>query len=116
MKTLLSLLLIVMGAHAMAADTQDANFNAIFDRNKGPVYALYARALRVDPRLSGEIVFGIDIAKTGDVTTCTVRSSTLGAPDLERKLCARIKLMKFAPRDSELKATKTMVFFPANAR
>jgi TonB family protein len=71
---------------------------AVFDRNKGAIYALYGRALRDQPSLSGTIVFEIDIGATGVVSTCRVKSSQLRAPDFERTLCERIRQFRFAPQ------------------
>ena len=71
---------------------------AVFDRSKGAIYALYARALRDQPKLSGKIVFEIDIDAAGVATACRVKSSQLKAPDFERKLCERIKSIRFSPQ------------------
>jgi hypothetical protein len=110
MKTLLALLVALTSTFAAAADTQDPDVLKVFDRNKGTMYAIYSRALRDNPKLAGKVVFDFDIAMSGDVTACRIQSSRLGAPDVERKLCARISLMKFSPRDSALTATKTVEF------
>lgn len=113
MKVLLALILLFTGAHAVAADPPREDVEKVFDQNKGKIFAQYSRALRDNPRLKGKIVFDIDIAKTGAVTGCRVRSSTLGAPDLERNLCGVISQMKFASRDSATTVTKPVDFFPA---
>jgi protein TonB len=113
MKKLVALLLIALGTQAIAADRTDPAIEKAFDRYKGSIYAIYARALRDNPRLSGKIVVDFDIARTGDVTDCRVQSSTLGSPELERKICARVRLMKFSPRASAFAATKTIEFFTA---
>jgi TonB family protein len=85
-----------------------------FDKNKGAIYALYSRALRDNPDLKGKIVLEITIAPTGEVLNCTIASSELKDPDLERKLIARVKLFKFEPRDVEaITLTKPIDFFPA---
>ena len=85
-----------------------------FDRNKGAIYALYSRALRDTPDLKGKIVLELTIAPSGEVLACTVVSSELNDPELERKLVARVKLFKFEARDVEaIKLTKPIDFFPA---
>jgi periplasmic protein TonB len=112
MKKLIALLLIALGTYAAGAGS-DPNIEKTFDRYKGSIYALYARALRENAQLRGEIVVNFDIATTGDVTDCRVKSSTLGSPDLERKICERVRLMKFSPRPSAFTATKRIDFFPA---
>ncbi|HUQ11901.1 MAG TPA: AgmX/PglI C-terminal domain-containing protein [Steroidobacteraceae bacterium] len=113
MKALLALALILSGTCVTAADTQDPDVNRVFDRNKGAIYAIYTRALRDNPRLAGKVIFDFDIATSGDVTACRVQSSKLDAPDVERKICARIALMKFSPRDATFTATKTVEFVSA---
>ena len=70
-----------------------------FDRNKGAIYALYTRALRDRPELQGKMVLEFTIAPSGDVTACRVVSSELNDPELERKIVARVKLIRFAARD-----------------
>ena len=113
MKVLLTLILVTASAFASAADSARRDMEEVFDRNKGGIYALYSKALRDNPKLAGKIVFDIDIAKTGDVTACRVRSSNLGSPDLERKLCDRISQMKFKPAESASTLTKPLDFYPA---
>jgi len=67
----------------------------VFDKNKGAIFALYNRALRVDHSLEGKIVLRLTIAPNGAVTLCEIVSSELGDVDLERKLVQRIKLFRF---------------------
>jgi periplasmic protein TonB len=113
MKKFFALLFFALATPAIAADTADRNINIVFDKSKGSIYAVYARALREKPGLSGKLVVSFDIATTGNVTDCRVRSSTLGSPELDRNICDKIRLMKFAPRRSAFTATKTIDFFPA---
>lgn len=86
----------------------------VFDKNKGAIFSLYNRALRMDPSLEGKIVLRLTIAPNGAVTFCEVVSSELGDPDLEQKLVARILLFKFEAKDVEaITTTKPIDFFPA---
>ena len=86
----------------------------VFDRNKGAIYALYSRALRDRPDLQGKMVLEFTIAPSGEVTACRVISSELGDPELERKIVARVKAIRFEPREVEtLTTTKPIEFFPA---
>ena len=86
----------------------------VFDKNKGAIFALYNRALRIDPTLEGKLVLRLTIAPTGEVTFCEIVSSDLGDADLERKLVQRIKLFRFEARDVEaITTTKPIDFFPA---
>ena len=86
----------------------------VFDRNKGRIYSLYARALRDNAELQGKLVLEFTIAPTGDVTMCRVVSSELRDPDLERKIIALVRLFRFDPKDVDaVTTTKPIDFFPA---
>jgi TonB family protein len=86
----------------------------VFDRNKGAIFALYNRALRIDPTLEGKLVLRLTISPNGEVTACEVVSSELGDPDLERKLVQRVMLFRFDSKDVEpVTTTKPIDFFPA---
>ena len=85
-----------------------------FDRNKGAIYALYSRALRERPELQGKMVLEFTIAPSGEVTACRVVSSELNDPELERKIVARVKQIRFSAREVEaITTTKPIEFFPA---
>ena len=86
----------------------------VFDKNKGAIFALYNRALRMDPTLEGKLVLRLTISPSGEVTACEVVSSELGDPDLERKLVLRVKQFKFDAKNVEsITTTKPIDFFPA---
>ena len=56
----------------------------VFDRNKGRIYSLYARALHDNAELQGKLVLEFTISPSGEVTMCRVVSSELKVADLER--------------------------------
>jgi TonB family protein len=86
----------------------------VFDKNKGAIFALYNRALRMDPSLEGKLVLRLTISPNGQVTMCEIVSSELGDADLERKLVQRVKLFRFEAKDVEaITTTKPIDFFPA---
>jgi len=86
----------------------------IFDRNKGRIYSLYARALRDNAELQGKLVLEFTIAPSGDVTMCRVVSSELKDPVLEQKIVALVRLFHFDPKDVDaITTTKPIDFFPA---
>ncbi|MGH8133160.1 MAG: TonB family protein [Steroidobacteraceae bacterium] len=88
----------------------------VFDRNKGRIYNLYARALRDNAELQGKLVLEFTIAPNGAVTMCRVVSSELRDPDLERKIIALVRLFQFQPEDVDtVTATKPIDFFPTSA-
>ncbi|MEO8315364.1 MAG: AgmX/PglI C-terminal domain-containing protein [Pseudomonadota bacterium] len=84
-----------------------------FDRQKGAIYALYARALRERADLQGKLVLEFTIAPSGEVVACRVVSSELNDPELERRIVARVKQIRFPARDVEaITTTKPIEFFP----
>src|SRR6187549_2261789 len=86
----------------------------VFDRNKGALYALYGRALRDQPELAGKLVLEFTIAPSGEITLCRVVSSELKDPELEKKIVARVRLIRFKAADVEpLTVSKPIDFFPA---
>ncbi len=101
------------GASSKASRSRE-EIELVFDRNKGAIFALYNRALRIDPTLEGKLVLRLTIAPSGEVTACEIVSSELGDADLERKLVQRILLFSFEARDVEpVTTTKPIDFFPA---
>src|SRR5262245_37905654 len=86
----------------------------VFDKNKGRIYSLYARALRDNAELQGKLVLEFTIAPNGDVTMCRIVSSELKDPDLERKIISLVRLFRFDPKDVDtITTTKPIDFFPA---
>jgi TonB family protein len=101
------------GVSGKASRSQE-EIELVFDRNKGAIYALYSRALRDRPELQGKMVLEFTIAPSGDVTACRVVSSELGDPELERKIVARVRLIRFEAKDvATMTTTKPIEFFPA---
>jgi protein TonB len=88
----------------------------VFDRNKGRIYNLYARALRDNAELQGKLVLEFTIAPNGTVTDYKVVSSELKDPELEKKIIALVRLFQFQPEDVDaVTATKPIDFFPTSA-
>jgi TonB family protein len=86
----------------------------VFDKNKGRIYSLYARALRDNAELQGKLVLEFTIAPSGEVTMCRIVSSELKDPDLERKIIALVRLFRFDQKDVDtITTTKPIDFFPA---
>jgi len=86
----------------------------VFDRNKGRIYSLYARALRDNAELQGKLVLEFTVSPTGEVTMCRVVSSELKDPELERKIIALVRLFHFDSKDVDtITTTKPIDFFPA---
>src|ERR1700728_463083 len=88
----------------------------VFDRNKGRIYNLYARALRDNAELQGKVVLEFTIAPNGTVTMCRVVSSELKDPDLEREIISLVRLFQFKPEDVDaVTATQAIHFLPTSA-
>jgi len=101
------------GSSGKAARSRE-EIELVFDRNKGAIYSLYSRALRVKPELQGKLVLEFTIAPTGEVTMCRIVSSELNDPELEQKIIARVRLFHFDAKDVEsITTTKPIDFFPA---
>ncbi len=97
-----------------SAGRSEEEIAVVFDRNKGAIYALYERALRMNSMLQGKLVLQFTIAPSGVVTRCRVVSSELHDPALEREIVARVMLFRFEPEKVDpTTATKPIDFFPA---
>lgn len=84
-----------------------------FDRNKGALYALYRRALEKNPGIQGRIVLRISITKDGRVSDCLVKSSSLASPELEARICERVKQIPFGTLPHPVVRDKPIDFYPA---
>jgi len=122
MRNLLVVLFMTgFGMAAVRAGAADVppDVEQTFDRNKGQLYAVYARALRDDPKLGGRVTFQITIDPSGAASDCRIVSSDLREPAVEKKMCEKIRLMKFEPNTASRTVAKTVQFFnrvdlPAN--
>jgi protein TonB len=86
----------------------------IFDRNKGRVDSIYARAQRDNAELQGKLVLELTISPAGDVTECHVVSSELKDAELERKIVSLVRTFKFEAKDvNTLIVSKALEFFPS---
>jgi protein TonB len=101
------------GSSGKAARSRE-EIELVFDHNKGAIYGLYNRALRERAELQGKLVLEFTIAPAGEVTMCRIVSSELNDPDLESKICSRVKLFHFDSKDVEsITTTKPIDFFPS---
>lgn len=78
-------------------DRDIESIRRVLDANKGAVYALYRRALRQDPSLEGKVTVKLVIEPDGSLSLVSLIDSELEAPELERKLLSRIRLINFGP-------------------
>lgn len=86
----------------------------VFDRNKGSLFTLYAKALRSNPALQGKVVVQLTIEPDGSVSAVQLVSSELADAELEAKLLARVKSFRFEAKNvSRMTTTKPLDFFPS---
>jgi periplasmic protein TonB len=103
----------VSGGGGKAARSRE-EIELIFDRNKGRLDSIYARAQRDNAELQGKLVLELTITPSGDVAACRVISSELKDAELERKIIALVRTYKFEAKDVDtITVTKPLEFFPA---
>ena len=87
----------------------------MFDRNKGALYTIYLRELRVDPDAHGKLVVRLVIAPSGAVKAVSLVSSDFASDEFGSKILARVKLLDFGPKDvGDFTMDYPIVFFPQN--
>ncbi len=87
----------VAGSSASLGGRSDESIRRIMDKNKGAIFAIYNRALRRNPRLSGKLVFEMQIEASGAISELMLLSSELGDDKLTRKILSRIRMIRFEP-------------------
>jgi outer membrane biosynthesis protein TonB len=87
----------VAGSSASLGGRSDESIRRIMDKNKGVIFAIYNRALRKNPRLSGKLVFEMQIEASGAISEVKLLSSELGDDKLTRKILSRIRMIRFEP-------------------
>ena len=103
----------VSGGGGRAARSRE-EIELIFDRNKGRLDSIYARAQRENAELQGKLVLELTITPAGDVSDCRVVSSELKDAELERKIVTLVRSFKFEAKDvNTLVVTKALQFFPS---
>lgn len=73
----------------------------IMDANKGAIFAIYNRALRKDPSLSGKVLFQLLVEPSGAVAEIKLLSSELADQALVSKILSRIKMINFGSEPVE---------------
>jgi TonB family protein len=87
---------------------------SVFQKYKGAFYSMYNRTLRNDPTIQGRVTLELTISPSGVVTACKIISSELGNKRLERKIIARVKLMRFLAKDVDTVTVSYPIdFFPS---
>ena len=86
----------VAGSSASLGGRSDESIRRIMDKNKGAIFAIYNRALRRNPMLSGKLVFEMQIEASGAISDLALLSSELADDTLTRKILSRIRMIRFA--------------------
>jgi len=77
----------------------DEEIQIVFDRYKSALYRIYNRQLRKNPTLQGKMVLRLTIEPDGRVSACTVDSSDMDAPELDKKIADRVKKFNFGAKE-----------------
>jgi len=94
----------------------DEEIQIVFDRYKAALYRIYNRELRRNPTLQGKLVLKLTIEPDGKVSACSLESSDMDAPSLEKKIVQRVKKFNFGPKEKVPAITilYPIDFLPAN--
>lgn len=97
-----------------AGQRDEASVRRIFEQSKSSASALYNRALRKNPTMSGRVTFEVVIAPNGQVTEARIVDSQLNDAALERKLLLKVRSLQFGAQNvAVLKLTYSYDFLPS---
>lgn len=77
----------------------DEEIQIVFDKYKAALYRIYNKQLRKNPTLQGKMVLRLTIEPDGNVSACTVDSSDMDSPELDKKIAARVKKFNFGVKE-----------------
>lgn len=94
----------------------DEEIQIVFDKYKATLYRIYNRELRKNPTLQGKIVLRLTIQPNGKVSACSIDSSDMDAPSLDKKMVARVKKFNFGAKEgvSAITILYPIDFLPAS--
>lgn len=67
----------------------------VFEQNKSRFDRIYRKALRSNPILQGTVTLGIEVAASGDVNDCSVKSSDLDDVEVIKRITMTCKRLAF---------------------
>lgn len=103
----------VVRAPLILGPIDPAVVNAVVRRHRARFNACYAAGLNSNPTLAGTVTIKFTIAEDGSVPSAAVKSSSLGAPQVEACLSARFLTMRFpAPEGGIALVSMPVVFSP----
>jgi TonB family protein len=77
----------------------DEEIQIVFDKYKAALYRIYNKELRKNPTLQGKMVLRLTIEPDGSVSACTVDSSDMDSPALDKAIAARVKKFNFGAKE-----------------
>ncbi len=78
----------------------DEEIQIVFDKYKSALYRIYNRELRKNPTLQGKMVLRLTIDPDGKVPECSVDSSDMDAPEMDKKIVARVLRFNFGAKEN----------------
>ena len=77
----------------------DEEIQIVFDKYKAALYRIYNKELRKNPTLQGKMVLRLTIEPDGSVSACTVDSSDMDSPELDKKIADRVRRFNFGAKE-----------------
>ncbi len=106
----------------MAAKAQDTKIKGmartqmqisrVFEQNKSRFDRIYRKALRSNPVLEGTVTLGVSIDKSGDVSSCKIKSSDLQDRKVEKRMIMTCKMLSFDAADKSDSFEFPLAFTP----
>ncbi|MGR6874648.1 AgmX/PglI C-terminal domain-containing protein [Pseudomonas sp. HK3] len=101
------------------ADTQIAGMSRtqmqirrVFEQNKSRFDRIYRKALRSNPVLEGTVTLGIEVAASGEVNNCNVKSSDLQDAKVIKRITMTCKMLAFDAANKVDKFEYPLTFAP----
>lgn len=84
----------------------------VFEQNKSRFDRIYRKALRSNPVLQGTVTLGIEVAASGEVNDCNVKSSDLDDAKVIKRITMTCKRLAFDAASKEDKFEYPLTFAP----
>jgi len=84
----------------------------VFEQNKSRFDRIYRKALRSNPILEGTVTLGIEVAASGEVNNCNVKSSDLDDAKVIKRITMTCKMLAFDAASETDKFDYPLTFAP----
>ena len=84
----------------------------VFEQNKSRFDRIYRKALRSNPILEGTVTLGIEVAASGEVNNCNVKSSDLDDARVIKRITMTCKMLEFDAASETDKFDYPLTFAP----